>query len=109
MKNDGLLKFFGDCVIGVALIIAACIIASNLPDTTLVPSNFSVNTQSGQGQFGDYLSRSEVAAYLGISSDEADRLIESGAMDSAIYNVGETYIISKSALQEWVDLGLSNG
>jgi len=108
MKNDGLLKFFGDCVIGVAIIVAGCIIAFNLPDTTQVPSNLSVNTQSVQGQFGDYLSRYEVSSYLGITSDEADRLIESGAMDSAIYKVGETYIISKSALQEWVESGLSN-
>lgn len=83
-------------------------ISFNLPDTTYVPSSLIVNTQSDPIQFGDYLSPDEVAAYLGITSDEADRLIESGAIDSAIYKVGETYIISKSALQEWVELGLSN-
>ncbi len=108
MKNDGLLKFLGDCMIAVAIIAAGCIIAFHLPDTTRIPSSLNVNTQSGQAQFGDYLSRYEVAGYLGISSDEADQLIDSGAMDSAIYKIGDTYIISKSALQKWVELGLSN-
>ncbi len=103
VKNDGLLNFFGNCVLGVAIIVASCIIAFNLPDTTQVPSSLSVNTQNGQIQFGDYLSYHEVAVYLGISSDEADRLIESGAIDSAIYKVGETYIISKQALSELVN------
>lgn len=108
MKHDGLLKFLGNCVIAAAIIAAGCIIAFHLPDTTTVPSSLSVNTQNTQEQFGDYLSRYDVAGYLGISSDEADRLIDSGAMDSAIYKIGETYIISKSALQKWVELGLSN-
>ena len=108
MKNDGLLKFLGDCMIAVAIIAAGGIIAFHLPDTTRIPSSLNVNTQSGQAQFGDYLSRYEVAAYLGISSDEADRLIDSGAMDSAIYKIGDTYIISKSALQKWAELGLSD-
>ncbi|MCI8869549.1 MAG: hypothetical protein HFF39_03230 [Lawsonibacter sp.] len=36
----------------------------------------SVNTQSAQEQFGDYLSRYDVAGYLGIGSDEADILRE---------------------------------
>ncbi len=90
------------------MIVAGCIIAFHLPDTTRVPSHLSVSTQSVQDQFGDYLDRNEVSAYLGITDEEADRLIESGAMDSAIYKVGETYIISKSALQEWVERGLSN-
>ena len=103
MKNDGLLHFFGNCVLGVAIIIAACIIAFHLPDTTQVPSSLSVDTRNGQIQFGDYLSRYEIAEYLGIDSDEADRLIESGAIDSAIYKVGETYIISKQALSELVN------
>ena len=108
MKSDGLLKFLGNCIIAVAIIVASCIIAFHLPDTTRIPASLSVNTQSEQAQFGDYLSRYEVAGYLGISSDEADRLIDSGAMDSAIYKIGETYIISKSAMQKWVELGLSD-
>lgn len=106
MKNDGLLKFLGNCIIALAIIIASCIIAFHLPDTTTVPSTLNVSTQSGQIQFGDYLSRYDVAGYLGISSEEADKLIDSGAMDSAIYKIGETYIISKSALQKWVEVGL---
>lgn len=108
MKNNELFRFLGDCIIAVAIIVAGCIIAFHLPDTTKVPSSLSVSTQSSQTQFGDYLSRYDVAGYLGISSDEADKLIDSGAIDSAIYKIGETYIISKSALQEWVEIGLSD-
>lgn len=108
MKSEGLLKFLGDCMIAVAIIAAGCIIAFHLPDTTRITSSLNVNTQSEQAQFGDYLSRHEAAAYLGISSEEADRLIDSGAMDSAIYKIGDTYIIGKSALQKWVELGLSD-
>ena len=106
MKNDGLLKFLGNCIIALAIISASSIIAFHLPDTTTVPSTLNVSTQNGQIQFGDYLSRYDVAGYLGISSEEADKLIDSGAMDSAIYKIGETYIISKSALQKWVEVGL---
>ncbi len=61
MKSDGLLKFLGNCIIAVAIIVASCIIAFHLPDTTRIPASLSVNTQSEQAQFGDYLSRYEVA------------------------------------------------
>ena len=47
--------------------------------------------------------------YLGISDTDVNDLINSGKLDSAIYKDGEICIISKQALQEWVNNQIGNG
>lgn len=107
MINNGVLNFWGCCVFSVAIIIAAFTIANKLPETPIIPSNLSISTQSStqstERQYGDYLSQWEVAVYLGITDDDVTTLLESGDFDSAVCKVGESYIFSKRALQEWVD------
>ena len=67
-----------------------------------------MSTHDNTQQFGDYLTAYDVAAYLGISSDDTSDLINSGKLDSAIYKDGEICIISKQALQEWVNSQIGN-
>ena len=73
------------------------------------PNSLSVSTQESSQQFGDYLTTYEAAAYLGISDTDVNDLINSDKLDSAIYKDGEICIISKQALQEWVNNQIGNG
>ena len=103
MKNEGLFHFLGCCVIAASIVVSGAIIANKLPETAQFPTSLSVSTSDGTHQFGDYLSTYEASAYLGIATDSVMELIQSGELDSAIYKVDKDYIISKQALQEWVD------
>lgn len=103
MKNSGLCNFLGCCVIAVAILASGIIIAHNLPDTTEVPNRFGVSVDGEKAAFGDFLSESEAAAYLGLTNEDITQLLESGELDSAVYKVGENYIISRQALQEWAE------
>ena len=46
MKNFNLSQFLGCCVIGISIVIAGWLISKELPNTTQVPSNLSVMTQT---------------------------------------------------------------
>ena len=103
MKHEGIFHFLGACVIAAAIVISAVIIADKIPGPAQFPSELTVSTGDSSQQFGDYLSTYEASAYLGIATDSFMNLIHSGQLDSAIYQVGKDYIISKQALQDWVD------
>ena len=103
MKSKDFFNFLGCCVIAVAIVISSYMISSKIAQIPRFPDNLSVSTRENTQQYGDYLTIHEVAAYLGISSDEASDLINSGKLNSAIYRDGEICIISKQALQEWVN------
>lgn len=110
MKGKDFFDFAGCCVIAVAIIIAGYMIASKIAQIPKFPENLSVSTHDNSQQFGDYLTVYDVAGYLGISSEDASDLIDSGKLDAAIYKNGGIYIISKQALQEWINsqLGISD-
>ena len=103
MKRSDILNFLGSCVIAIAIVAAGCIIAGKLPETVQFPTNLNVSTQDGTQQFGDYLSIYEASAYLRISDLELKGLIESGELDSAVYKIGDSCLISRQALQDWAD------
>ena len=103
MKNFDLSQFLGHCVIGACIIVAGWMISNELPDTTQVPSNLSVMTQTQDEQYGNYLSTYAVAAYLGITDEDVDKLISSGELEGTYTKAGENYIFSREKLDEWVE------
>lgn len=102
MKNFDLSQFLGCCVIGISIIVAGWLISKELPNTTHVPSNLSVMTQTQDGQYGNYLSKYEVAAYLSITDEDVDELFSSGELDGTYTVAGANYIFSRDKLDEWV-------
>ena len=77
-KNFDFSIFLGCCVISVGIIIAGWLISKEMPNTTQVPSNIAVTTtDAANGQFGEYLSEYQVAAYLGITDEDVSVLVES--------------------------------
>lgn len=109
MKSKDFFNFLGCCVIAVAIVISGYMIANKIAQIPKFPNNLCVSTQDGTQQFGDYLTVYDATAYLGISDIDMNDLINSGKLNSAIYKVGESYIISKEALQEWVNSQIGKG
>ena len=108
MKTGGLWIFLGCCVLAASIFYAGQEIAGQLDNVADFPSSLYVTTneQEKSQEFGDYLSKYEAAQYLEISHEEVEELIESGEWDSVAYIVGENRIISKAAVQEWVEAKL---
>ena len=109
MKSKDFFNSLGCCAIAVAIVISGYMIASKIEQIPKFPNSLSVSTQDSSQQFGDYLTTYEAAAYLGISDTDVNDLINSGKLDSAIYKDGEICIISKDALQAWVNSQIGNG
>ena len=63
----------------------------------------SVVTQAQDEQYGNYLSKYEVAAYLGITDEDVDQLFASGKLDGTYTVAGVNYIFSREKLDEWVE------
>lgn len=103
MKNFNLSHFLGCCVISVGIIIAGWLIGNGLPGTTQVPSILSVITQEQDEMYGKYLSKYQVAPYLGISEDDVDKLLKSGDLEGTYTEAGENHIFSREKLDEWVE------
>ena len=88
----------------VSIVIAGLLISKELPETTHVPSSLAVTTtDSAYGQFGEYLSQYEVAAYLGITDEDVVSLIESGELDGVSTKLGANYVFVKSKVDEWME------
>ena len=103
-KNFDVSLFLGCCVISVGIIIAGWFIAQELPDTTHVPSNLAVTTtDTAYGQYGEYLSKYELAAYLGITDEDVVALIEAGELDGVSTKLGANYVFVKSKVDEWME------
>lgn len=103
-KNFDLSLFLGCCVISLGIVIAGWLISNALPGTIHVPSNLAVSvTDTEYGQFGEYLSKYEVAAYLGITDEDVTTLIKSGELDNISTKLGENYVFVKSKLDEWME------
>ena len=91
-------------MISTGIVIAGWLISKELPDTTHVPSSLAVTTtDSAYGQFGEYLSRYEVAAYLGITDEDVESLIKSGELDGVSTKLGANYVFVKSKVDEWME------
>ena len=103
MKDFNLSQFLGCCVIGISIVVAGWLISKEMPNTTQVPSNLSVVTQAQDEQYGNYLSKYEVAAYLGITDEDVDQLFASGKLDGTYTVAGANYIFSREKLDEWVE------
>ena len=103
MKNFNLSQFLGCCVISIGIIVAGWLISEELPNTTQVPSNLSVVTKTMDELYGNYLCKSQVAAYLNIADDDIDKLLNSGELDGTYTVAGDSYIFSREKLDEWVD------
>ena len=102
-KNFDMSLFLGCCVISVGIIIAGWLISKELPETTRVPASLAVTTTNvDYAQFGEYLSKNEVAAYLGITDEDVNVLIEAGEFDNTFTKLGANYVFVKSALDEWM-------
>jgi len=108
MKNNGLWIFLGCCVLASAIGYAGKEIADRLPERADIPQSLYVTTnEHGKAQeFGDYLTIYEAAQYLELSQDDVRELIESGEWDRVAYPVGDSCVISKAAVQEWVETKL---
>lgn len=103
-KNFDISLFLGCCVISAGIIIAGWLISKELPETTHVPSSLAVTTtDSAYGQFGEYLSQYEVAAYLGITDEDVASLIKSGELDGVSTKLGANYVFLKSKVDEWME------
>lgn len=103
MKNINVTQLLGYCIIGICIIIAGDIISKNLPETPNIPSNLSVSTWDGHVEYGEFLSEGEIASFLGISSDDARTLIESGELLPYCTKIGDSYVFSKTALEGWMN------
>lgn len=103
MKNFNLSQFLGCCVINVGIMIAGWLISEELPDTTYVPSTLSVMTQTQDEMFGDYLSKYEVAAYLGITEEDVDQLFHAGELKGTYMKAGANYVFSRAKIAEWIE------
>lgn len=106
-KNFDVSLFLGCCVISVGIIVAGWLISKELPETTKVPSNLAVTTNSSTyGQYGEYLSKYEVAAYLGITDEDVNSLVESliktGELNKISTEIGANRVFIKSKLDEWM-------
>ena len=103
-KSFDISLFLGCCVISAGIVIAGWFISKELPDTMHVPSSLAVTTtDSAYGQFGEYLSRYEVAAYLGITDEDVESLIKSGELDGVSTKLGANYVFVKSKVDEWME------
>ena len=103
-KNFDMSLFLGCCVISIGIIIASWIISKELPDTTRVPSNLAITTTDvAYGQFGEYLSEYQLAAYLGITNEDVTALIKSGELDGVSTKLGQNYVFVKSKVDEWME------
>ena len=103
-KSFDISLFLGCCVISTGIVIAGWLISKELPDTTHVPSSLAVTTtDSAYGQFGEYLSQYEVAAYLGITDEDVESLIKSGELDGVSTKLGANYVFVKSKVDEWME------
>ena len=103
-KNFDISLFLGCCVISAGIVISGWLISKELPDTTHVPSSLAVTTtDSAYGQFGEYLSQYEVAAYLGITDEDVASLIKSGELDGVSTKLGANYVFVKSKVDEWME------
>ena len=103
MKNFNLSQFLGCCVISIGIVIAGWLISKELPNTTQVPSSLSVVTQARDEMFGNYLSKYEVAAYLGITDEDVDSLLASGELEGTYTVAGANYVFSREKLDDWVE------
>ncbi len=103
MKNFNLSLFLGCCVIGISIIISGILISSNLPGTTLVPSNLAVTTSNSESGFKDFLSEYEVAGFLSINTEDVFNLIASGEFDTLSTKIGDSYVFSKVGLEAWMN------
>ena len=102
MKNFNLSQFLGCCVISIAIIISGWLISKELPNTTQVPSNLSVTTKTMDERYGNYLSKYEVAAYLNITDEDVDTLLNSGELEGTYTVAGANYVFSRKKLDTWV-------
>lgn len=102
MKNFNLSQFLGCCVISIGIIIAGWMISQELPNTTSVPTSFSVTTHTQDEAFGNYLSKYEVSAYLNISNEDVEMLLDSGKLEGTYTVAGTSYVFSREKLDEWV-------
>ena len=107
-KNFDISVFLGCCVISIGIIIAGWLISKELPNTTHVPSSLAVTTaETTYGQYGEYLSKYEVAAYLGITDEDVAALVESfiktGELDKISTEIGANRVFIKSKLDEWME------
>lgn len=103
MKNFDLSLFLGCCIIGSSIIISSIIISKNLPATTHVPSDLSITTSNAVPEFTDFLSESQVGAFLSISDEDVSTLITSGEFNSFATKIGDSYVFSKLALEGWMN------
>lgn len=104
-KNFDLSLFLGCCVIAIGIVLAGWLISKELPETTKVPANLAVtttNVESGY-EFGNYLSKHEVSAYLGITSEDVNTLIQSGQLDGISTQLGANLVFSKEGLDKWME------
>ncbi len=108
MKINGLWIFLSCCVLSSGIAYAGQEIACQLPESADIPQSLYVTTnEQGKSQeFGDYLSIYEAAEYLNLSQENVEELIESGEWDPVAYPVNDQYIISKTAVQDWLETKL---
>ena len=104
-KPFDLSLFLGCCVISAGIILAGFLISKEMPDTTKVPSNLAVTTTNHEygNEFGNYLSKYEVTAYLGITDEDVNTLIESGQLDEVSTQLGANLVFSKERLDKWME------
>lgn len=103
MKNFNLSQFLGCCVVSIGIVVAGWLISKELPNTTQVPSNLSVITQTQDEIFGKYLSKYEVAVYLRITDEDVDKLFNSGELEGTYTLAGAKYVFSREKLDEWIE------
>ena len=109
-KNFDISLFLGCCVISIGIIIAGWLISKELPETTHVPSSLAVTTtDSTYGQFGEYLSQYELAAYLGITDADVTTLMNAGELRDVSTKLGANYVFVKDAVDEWMAVRLRLG
>lgn len=114
MKTGGLWIFLGCCVLAASILYAGQGIADQLDSVADIPDSLYVTTneQGKSKEYGDYLSVYEAAEYLQLSREKIEELIESGEWDRVAYPTENLYtghvqyIISKTAVQEWVEAKL---
>jgi len=101
------LLFIGFIFLGLSFVISSYIISHSLSNTintnAAVNGVISVSNSDNTDKNSDVLMPYDAGAMLGYQSDEFIQMIKDGKLEGIPYvDLGDHYIFSKKALEEWV-------
>lgn len=105
-----MLKNFWAIIIGSVIISIGIVIAGNMVADRITgfPGNFNVNTYDGRPT-DTFLSESEAAAFLKLSNTDFQKLMQTGALDTAFTTIQGQRVYSERELAHYVGRQIGSG